>query len=454
MSILGNLKATFKQANQWFYHTPERSLDLAYKAALKIKAIEDDYFEGEKISLESGKYGQSSFAYFQAELTRYLGEIKLRMVEFNTSRTILKISEITQIPSNKVINNEINNNLENSTGLILDKLNFIDQVTKKYSGKSTALMVVKEPEIIIEPEEIYRPDQNSNQNINIDPDELAQIYTVPRRKKKNSISEKTGIIPRSILDTLNKIKNDLYPGSGTETEEFKKIRSSKQRTFISVKFILCLIFIPLFVQQITKLTVADYVVEKWWYKEESQIFLNVNLQEEAFKELETFKSQLEFKSLLGLIPKLEGEVLEEKMQEKAKELAGNYHDYSANALKNVISDSVAFLAVVIFLFLSQKQFSILKDFIDQIAYGLSDSAKAFLIILFTDVFVGFHSPHGWEVLIEGTFKHFGIAENREFIFVFIATFPVILDTMIKYWIFRYLNSLSPSAVATYKNMNE
>ena len=96
----------------------------------------------------------------------------------------------------------------------------------------------------------------------------------------------------------------------------------------------------------------------------------------------------------------------------------------------------------------------LKSFMDEIVYGLSDSAKAFIIILFTDIFVGFHSPHGWEVLLEGLSSHLGIAANRNFIFLFIATFPVILDTVFKYWIFRYLNRISPSAVATYKNMNE
>lgn len=91
---------------------------------------------------------------------------------------------------------------------------------------------------------------------------------------------------------------------------------------------------------------------------------------------------------------------------------------------------------------------------DQLIYGLSDSAKAFIIILFTDIFVGFHSPHGWEVLLEGVSKHFGLPASRDFVFLFIATFPVILDTIFKYWIFRYLNRVSPSAVATYKNMNE
>ena len=102
----------------------------------------------------------------------------------------------------------------------------------------------------------------------------------------------------------------------------------------------------------------------------------------------------------------------------------------------------------------KREVSTLKGFMDEIIYGLSDSAKAFIIILFTDMFVGFHSPHGWEVLLEGLSRHLGFAANREFIFLFIATFPVILDTVFKYWIFRYLNRISPSAVATYKNMNE
>jgi lipoprotein signal peptidase len=51
-------------------------------------------------------------------------------------------------------------------------------------------------------------------------------------------------------------------------------------------------------------------------------------------------------------------------------------------------------------------------------------------------------------------RHFGLPESRDFIFLFISTFPVILDTIFKYWIFRYLNKVSPSAVATYHSMNE
>jgi hypothetical protein len=95
----------------------------------------------------------------------------------------------------------------------------------------------------------------------------------------------------------------------------------------------------------------------------------------------------------------------------------------------------------------------MRGFFDEAVYGLSDSAKAFAIILFTDIFVGFHSPEGWTVLLNGIAKHLGLPSQENFVMLFIATFPVILATIFKYWIFRYLNRVSPSSVATLKGMN-
>jgi len=125
-----------------------------------------------------------------------------------------------------------------------------------------------------------------------------------------------------------------------------------------------------------------------------------------------------------------------------------------HAVKNVFSDLAAIAMFVVVMMFSRREIAILKSFMDEVVYGLSDSAKAFIIILLTDIFVGYHSPHGWEVLLENLARHLGLPESRDFIFLFIATFPVILDTVFKYWIFRYLNRISPSAVATYRNMNE
>jgi hypothetical protein len=178
------------------------------------------------------------------------------------------------------------------------------------------------------------------------------------------------------------------------------------------------------------------------------------MEEEGLLALQRFEERIKFEALISNAPGLRAEELETKMKEKAEEVKKEFRKESDNAIKNVFADIFAVITFTILLLVSRSDIAVLKDFFDNVVYGLSDSAKAFIIILFTDVFVGFHSPHGWEVLLEGISRHWGLPANRDFIFLFIATFPVILDTIFKYWIFRYLNRISPSAVATYHNMNE
>jgi hypothetical protein len=178
------------------------------------------------------------------------------------------------------------------------------------------------------------------------------------------------------------------------------------------------------------------------------------MEEKAFHELKTFTAELKFKSLLNSETKISQENIQSKIKEKAIELAAEFRGKSANAISNIFADILAFIAFALVIVFSTKDIISLQYFIDQTVYSLSDSAKAFLIILGTDVFVGFHSPHGWEIMLEGFAEHLGLPANRNYMFMFIATFPVILDTIVKYWIFRYLSRLSPSALATLKEMDD
>ena len=178
------------------------------------------------------------------------------------------------------------------------------------------------------------------------------------------------------------------------------------------------------------------------------------MEEEAFRDLEKFEKKIKFEILTGKLPELSESEMKFELKEKVQEIKAEYRDRSANAIKNIFSDIFSFGAFGLIVWTSKREITVLMSFMDDLIYGLSDSAKAFIIILFTDMFVGFHSAHGWEVILESISRHLGLPESRNFIFLFIATFPVILDTIFKYWIFRYLNRISPSAVATYKEMNE
>ena len=263
---------------------------------------------------------------------------------------------------------------------------------------------------------------------------------------------KTGIFPRSIGRTFKKILSDISPNA--DQEFIKKYRISRQRTTIAVKFLLLLIIIPLLTHQLSKRIFILPIIERMSNDNSSKIFINQEMEEKAFHELKTFTAELKFKSLLNSETKISQENIQSKIKEKAIELAAEFRGKSANAISNIFADILAFIAFALVIVFSTKDIISLQYFIDQTVYSLSDSAKAFLIILGTDVFVGFHSPHGWEIMLEGFAEHLGLPANRNYMFMFIATFPVILDTIVKYWIFRYLSRLSPSALATLKEMDD
>jgi len=439
------------RAHQWYRETPDRALEQAYDAALAIKAIEDEHFGGQKISARSGDYGHSTLSYFKSELQKYLKVIQTRMVEFNASRSFLELPDrVGAKPKagHSLDHHQHGLHLDNKerASLIFEKLEFIDGVIDKYINNSISTAIV--PVV----SSVNQPVKSTNSTSQSDANKGSANSVKIHDGEVDIYSEEVNLLPRSLLGTLNRITKELDPEA--EKEVVKNFRNSKVKTVISLRFILLLILVPLLTNQLSKNFIVGPAVDYFRAKQNAPVFLNINLEEEAFQELERFEQHLKFDRLIGRAPSLSLEETEKKIAEKAVELAEEYRTESGGSIKNIFADLISCITFAAIILTNKKEIEILKSFMDDVIYGLSDSAKAFVIILFTDVFVGFHSPHGWEVILEGVSRHLGLPENRQFIFLFIATFPVILDTVFKYWIFRYLNRSSPSAVATYKNMNE
>jgi hypothetical protein len=442
---------------RWLSGTPERALDAAYIAAIKIKAIEDDHFQGEKVAAETSDYSDSAIAFFRADVNNYLNQIKLRLAEFRVSRAFSIFSDTPASSSQpQVIQDETSQYGQNLS--IVEKLNFIDRVISKYKNEpkkslklrsDSAELRLKEKEISLQKKDLAVPKNNKTKN-----DRLA-LNQNGKGTNIETISDKTSVLPRSIMRTFDRIRQEIDPQSqDSEEKVLKKFRQSRNKTAISIRFLLVLIIVPLFTHQFSKTFLITPLVERYFSNHEPIVFINKNLEEEAFIELHRYEESLHFQTLVGLAPSRSPEQVEQELQQRAGELAEEYRDRGIDSISNIFADIFSLLAFSIIIFVSKKEILIVKSFLDEVVYGLSDSAKAFLIILVTDMFVGYHSPHGWEVILESVSRHLGLPENRDFNFLFIATFPVILDTVLKYWIFRYLNRISPSSVATYKNMNE
>lgn len=459
------MKKYWNYVSQWLWQTPERALNSAYQAVIEVKEIENKYFDGKQVSLPS-KQSEIVDKYIQSELTRYLQIAQARLTEFKLSSSILNFSIINSSSKENL------NILELKQGSVgyygqpievkaencsnIEKLNLIDETLvryKRYTQKNR-----KRTNLSSQTSKFVNSTPSVQFNKQSTPSETQSLQTKDNKLTSNKkllsrkLLDKSSILPRSIGQTMGKLARDL--NFNAESKVIQEFRKSQYQTVVSIRYLLILFLVPLLVNQFSKFFLISPVINSFWNNKQESIFLNSSQEERALAELKTFEEKIHFDFLAGNSLGLTPELTEKKLKEKAAVIAHKYSSESANAVKNIIADIFSVSTFVAIVVTGKQQIATLKAFIDELIYGLSDSAKAFVIILFTDLFVGFHSSHGWEVILKNTLNHFGLSENKDFIFMFIATFPVILDSIFKYWIFRYLNRISPSAVATYRNMNE
>lgn len=420
-SFLQKIGHSLTAGNRWLFPQPEKALERAYEAALMIKEIEQKNFDGQKVAPENSRYSPEIFDCFSSDVNQCLKSIKINITQFRISHVAVESSQYES----------------------LEKLRFIDEILTRYqtdeSGSLLALTTDSEVKTAIP-----MTGRISNQDL-VSP-------LLEEDESVVDVTKKRGVLPRSIGRTFQKIRIELDDKS--EEQYVQNFRHSRRNTQAAIYTLLLLIIVPLLTQQFSKHILFLPVVNHFRDTHQPTIFINHQMRAEALRELEIFERELKFNGLLDKSPKLRGEEIQEKMQEKANDLAVEFEERSRDAISNVLADFVSLIAFAMVVVTNRRGIGALKTLLNNIIYDLSDSAKAFLIILFTDIFVGYHSPHGWEVILEAVGEHLGIAIDRSAIFLFIATFPVILDTFMKYWIFRYLNQISPSAVATLKNMNE
>ncbi|YP_009561839.1 CemA (chloroplast) [Lycium barbarum] len=228
---------------------------------------------------------------------------------------------------------------------------------------------------------------------------------------------------------------------------------AKKKAFTPLFYLASIVFLPWWISFSVNKCLESWVTN-WWNTGQSEIFLN-NIQEKSL--LEKF---IELEELLFL-----DEMIKEYSETHLEEFGIGIHKETIQLIKiqnenrihtilHFSTNIICFIILSGYSFLGNEKLVILNSWAQEFLYNLSDTVKAFSILLLTDLCIGFHSPHGWELMIGSIYKDFGFVHNDQIISGLVSTFPVILDTIFKYWIFRYLNRLSPSLVVIYHSMND
>ena len=300
--------------------------------------------------------------------------------------------------------------------------------------------------------------------------------------------EEIGFFPRSFSRVLDRFLKQVF--SDVDNLVIQEYRFYRYLFLTTLKCLIILFFVPFLVNFFAKNYLVRPLTEYFWNTQQNEIFLNSYQQKRAFAELKDFEEKIFFESLINtrdtknsfkfnkqdfsnqivntekieLIDSNRNIFLEQKitkrdsfeqrLQEKTSELAFRYNNQSIEAITNFFADLISFLTLCYLLFALEIQINITKSFLLEVFFGLDDSKKSLLILLTTDLLVGYHSSNLWELFFEFLFTHYGLPESQTGIFLLVATLPVLLDVLFKYLIFRHLNRSSPATVATYHAMIE
>ncbi|KAK9868997.1 hypothetical protein WJX84_006948 [Apatococcus fuscideae] len=221
----------------------------------------------------------------------------------------------------------------------------------------------------------------------------------------------------------------------------------------SLKFSAILIVVPLIIGYVISRSLAEptFVLMERFNPEFFE--LSDRQKVEGAHEVHVHELRLRMGASIGRAPPLDDEEMWSELHHEAVEIQEQMITRNKGAILNLVSDSTSALSLFGILVQDTEDRLMLFRTMGRIFSGLSDTAKAFIIIAVTDILLGYHSEEGWTAAIRMLTGHYGYETEESSIFIFVAIVPVTMDALFKYWIFKGLNRRNPAAAVTLRQMD-
>lgn len=228
---------------------------------------------------------------------------------------------------------------------------------------------------------------------------------------------------------------------------------AKKKASIPLLYLTSIVFLPWCISFIFNKILESWITN-WWNTRQSENLLNIIQEKSLLKKFIEFEELFLLDEMLKEYPETRLQNLRTAIYKETIQLIKTHNEDRIHTIFHFSTNIISFVILSGYSILGNQELIILNSWVQEFLYNLSDTIKAFSILLLTDLCIGFHSTHGWELMIGSVYKDFGFAQNDQIISGLVSTFPVILDTILKYLIFRYLNRVSPSLVVIYHSMND
>jgi hypothetical protein len=200
----------------------------------------------------------------------------------------------------------------------------------------------------------------------------------------------------------------------------------------------------LFAQLLKFSVVGPMLVQELHKPGGSTVFhLRAEQTERVEAEAERFRAHLAFEQLLQRAPTLSDDQILTRVRDKLAEDERELLEHNCASLTELVTDSTYATIVSLNVLVNLKSVRRIQTAVGKEFFSMDSSRQAFLLLLFSDILVGYHSSEGWATALELVADHYGIPERKDLTALFIAVVPVSVDVVFKYWCYSSLRNWSP-----------
>lgn len=290
---------------------------------------------------------------------------------------------------------------------------------------------------------------------------LAKALEKRRKRKEQQLREEKRVQKARAKELAKKRGSTFVSGewedafdeeNGLEEEEVDNVKSIRE-TLSQVmesdvaKWMFNFFIVPTVIAKVVEFSIISPIVSeelKLAGQDRTTIELREDQEVDILEKLHRYERKIEFETIMGRQAPLTTIEKQDLLHKEAERLEALEIQRAIDVEGNRYSDLVFISAFLIMVVVYSDQAKLVVTGTKNAFFALEPAQQAFILLLSSDVLVGYHSADAWQTVLRSIGGHYGIPEEENLISLFVAFVPVSVDVLFKFWVFKYLRRMAPS----------
>jgi hypothetical protein len=290
---------------------------------------------------------------------------------------------------------------------------------------------------------------------------LAKALEKRRKRKEQQLRDEKRVQKARAKELAKKRGSTFVSGewedafdeeNGLEEEEVDNVKSIRE-TLSQVmesdvaKWMFNFFIVPTVIAKVVEFSIISPIVSeelKLAGQDRTTIELREDQEVDILEKLHRYERKIEFETIMGRQAPLTTIEKQDLLHKEAERLEALEIQRAIDVEGNRYSDLVFISAFLIMVVVYSDQAKLVVTGTKNAFFALEPAQQAFILLLSSDVLVGYHSADAWQTVLRSIGGHYGIPEEENLISLFVAFVPVSVDVLFKFWVFKYLRRMAPS----------